>query len=132
MFRRDVKAGSLYWLGSRDSTGAYLDGSEAYTLRVPLPVPGRLFWSITVYDARTRSQVQNEHGNALISSLFDLGDLGDADTITVHFGPTPPADRDAKWVQTIPDAGWFVYFRIYGPDAPAFDGSWSLPDFQRA
>ena len=26
--------------------------------------------------------------------------------------------------------GWFVYFRIYGPEAPAFDGSWQLPDFE--
>jgi hypothetical protein len=24
----------------------------------------------------------------------------------------------------------FVYFRIYGSDTPAFDGSWQLPDFE--
>ncbi len=32
-----------------------------------------------------------------------------------------------------PDAGsryWFVYFRIYGPDDPAFDKTWRLPDFE--
>jgi hypothetical protein len=25
--------------------------------------------------------------------------------------------------------GWFVYFRIYGPEAPAFDGTWKPGDF---
>ncbi|MFD6397445.1 hypothetical protein [Nocardia sp. NPDC060249] len=36
-----------------------------------------------------------------------------------------------RWVQTSPGAGWFAYFRIYGPDAAAFDGTWRLPDFRR-
>lgn len=54
MFARKEGAGSLYWLGVRDSTGAYLDGGDAYRLTVPLPVPAKLFWSITVYDNQTR------------------------------------------------------------------------------
>ncbi|WP_205865125.1 DUF1254 domain-containing protein [Planctomonas sp. JC2975] len=132
MFRRDTKAGSLYWLGSRDSTGAYLNGSNNYTLTVPLPVPGKLFWSVTVYDARTRSQIQTDQGNALISSLFDLDNLGNEDSITLHFGPNPPRDAEQKWIKTIPDAGWFTYFRIYGPEQPAFDTTWSLPDITQA
>jgi hypothetical protein len=28
--------------------------------------------------------------------------------------------------------GWFVYFRIYGPEQPAFDGSWKPGDFEVA
>jgi hypothetical protein len=26
--------------------------------------------------------------------------------------------------------GWFEYFRSYGPEGPALDGSWQLPDFE--
>jgi hypothetical protein len=37
MFRRDTKAGSLYWLGLSDKTGTYLDGNKSYKLTVPLP-----------------------------------------------------------------------------------------------
>ena len=33
-----VGSGSLYWLGVRDSGGAYLDGGKHYTLTIPLPV----------------------------------------------------------------------------------------------
>ena len=36
---------------------AYLDGGRAYKLSVPLPVPDKLFWSITVYDAETRTEI---------------------------------------------------------------------------
>jgi hypothetical protein len=132
MFRRDTKAGSLYWLGLRDADGTYLDGGETYALTVPLPVPGKLFWSVTVYDARTRSQVQTDQGRAVLSSLFDFHELGDATSVDLTFGPTPPAGGPDRWLQTIPGAGWFVYFRIYGPEAAAFDGSWKPGDFRRS
>ena len=60
MFRRSAGAGSLYWLGTRDASGAYLDGARSYTLTVPQPVPAKLFWSITVYDAETRSEIATD------------------------------------------------------------------------
>jgi hypothetical protein len=31
-----------------EADGAYLDGARTYRLAVPQPVPGKLFWSITV------------------------------------------------------------------------------------
>lgn len=141
MFRRDTAAGSLYWLGLRDGAGAYLDGGTPYTLTVPLPVPGKLFWSVTVYDARTRSQIRTAQARAVFSSLHDLGDgdgggsgaggsAGAGDAIVLRFGPTPPADGPERWIQTLPGAGWFAYFRIYGPEADAFDGSWRPEDFR--
>jgi hypothetical protein len=50
----------------------------------------------------------------------------------LYFSPAAPAGVAAsRWIQTIPGTGWFVYFRIYGPGAPAFDGTWQLPDFTR-
>jgi hypothetical protein len=51
----------------------------------------------------------------------------------LHFGPTAPKDDQAaaRWIRTIPGSGWFAYFGIYGPDEPAFDGRWHLPDFER-
>lgn len=131
MFRRDTHAGSLYWLGLRDADARYLDGSNTYTLTVPVPVPGKLFWSVTAYDAQTRSQIQNDEGRAILSSLFDFEGT-EGDEVTLHFGPTRPEAVGAHWIQTIPGRGWFVYFRIYGPQDAAFDKTWSLPDFIRA
>ena len=103
--------------------------ARSYRLSVPLPVPGKLFWSVTAYDARTRSQVQADQGKAVLSSLFDFGDLADASSVDLSFGPRGRKNSNGRWIQTLPDGGWFVYFRIYGPEEPAFDGSWRLPDF---
>jgi hypothetical protein len=98
MFRRDAGAGSLYWLGLRDNAGAYLDGGKAYKLTVPQPVPGKLFWSVTVYDAETRSQVQTDQGKAALRSLVELTPekVGkDAKEVDLYFGPKAPARRGA-------------------------------------
>ncbi len=132
MFRRDTKAGSLYWLGLRDSSGAYLDGGKSYKLTVPLPVPGKLFWSVTVYDAATRSQIQTDQMKAALRSLHELRSIGDVKSVDLYFGPTAPAGQEGRWIKTTPGKGWFVYFRIYGPEAPAFDGSWKPGDFEAA
>lgn len=129
MFRRDTHAGSLYWLGLFDKTGAYLDGGKAYKLTVPLPVPGKLFWSLTVYDAETRSQIQTDQGKAALRSLFELKDKRGS-TVDLYFGPQAPSGREDTWIKTIPGKGWFVYYRIYGPEQPAFDGSWKPGDFE--
>jgi hypothetical protein len=132
MFRRGAGSGSLYWLGLKDSNGEYLMGDRSYTLTVPLPVPCKLFWSVTVYDAETRSQIATDQEKAALRSLFELADAGDGDNVTLHFGPDAPAGQEGRWIKTIPGTGWFVYFRLYGPEEPAFDGSWKPGDFEPA
>jgi hypothetical protein len=130
MVRRSMGAGSLYWLGLRDKSGSYLDGGKTYRLSMPLPAPGTLFWSVTVYDAETRSQIRTDQNKAALRSLFELKDAPASGTADLYFGPTAPAGKEGQWIKTVPGKGWFVYFRIYGPEAPAFDGSWKLGDFE--
>ena len=130
MFRRDAGAGSLYWLGVRDSAGAWLDGGKTYRLTVPMPVPDKLFWSVTLYDAQTRSQVQTDQDKAALRSLFELKDLGDEGVVDLFFGPEQPEGTENRWIKTSPGRGWFAYMRIYGPEAAAFDGSWKPGDFE--
>ncbi|WP_099021807.1 DUF1214 domain-containing protein [Mycolicibacterium palauense] len=128
MFRRDPGAGSLYWLGSREQGGDYLCGENGYRLTVPLPVPATLFWSVTVYDAETRSQIRTAQDRAALRSEFELADL-DGDSVDLFFGPEPPESGADRWIQTTPGQGWFAYLRLYGPEGPAFDGSWKPGDF---
>lgn len=132
MLARSPGAGSLYWLGLRDSAGAYLEGAGYYSLTVAQPVPATLSWSITAYDARTRSELRSPQNRPTLRSLYELADVDTTAPLTLYFGPTPPPNTPTdRWIQTVPDTGWFTYFRIYGPDGPAFDGSWQLPDFRR-
>ncbi len=131
MFRRGAGAGSLYWLGLRDKTGAYLDGTKTYKLTVPQPVPGKLFWSVTVYDAGTRSQIATDQGKAALRSMFELKNKMSEKSVDLYFGPKALIDHEGEWIKTIPGKGWFVYFRIYGPEQAAFDGSWKPRDFEQ-
>jgi hypothetical protein len=64
--------------------------------------------------------------------MFELTGTPADQPVRLSFGPHPPATdaSDNRWIQTLPGVGWFVYFRIYGPEEPAFDGTWQLPDFQ--
>ena len=109
---------------------ATIDGGKPYTLQVPLPVPGKLFWSVTVYDAESRSQIQTSQKKAALRSLFELKDV-EGRMAELHFGPIAPKANESRWIQTIPGKGWFVYFRIYGPEGAAFDGSWKPGDFEK-
>lgn len=130
MFRRTQGAGSLYWGGYRSSTGEYLDGGKTYKLSVPQPVPAKLFWSVTAYDAQTRSEVQTDQDKAALRSLFELKDVSTGQPTELYFGPIAPAGHENQWIKTQPGHGWFAYFRIYGPEAAAFDGSWKPGDFE--
>ncbi|MBN9299733.1 MAG: DUF1254 domain-containing protein [Filimonas sp.] len=130
MFRRQAGQGSLYWLGLRDKTGAYVDGGNTYKLTMPQPVPAKLFWSVTIYDAETRSQIITDQGYAALRSMFELKDLPKDAPIDLYFGPKAPAGKEKQWIKTIPGKGWFAYIRIYGPDQAAFDGTWKPGDFE--
>ena len=106
------------------------DGNKTYRLTVPLPVPASLFWSLTVYDPLTRSEVQTTQRRAALRSQYELADMLAAKTVDLYFGPRPPKGHETRWIETLPDRGWFCYFRIYGPQAAAFDGTWRPGDFE--
>jgi hypothetical protein len=131
MFRRKVGNGSLYFLTARDENGHYLDGGSSYQLSVPYPVPASLFWSVTAYDARTRSQIQSPQGKAVLSSLLETFQPTAEETVELWFGPQPPSTKSAPWIQTTPKTGFFLYFRIYGPQAASLNGLWKLNDLVR-
>ncbi len=130
MFRRQAGQGSLYWLGLKDKEGKYVDGTKTYKLTIPQPVPAGLFWSITIYDADTRSQVQTDQGYAALRSMFELKDQAGQASVDLYFGPKAPAGKEKQWIKTIPGKGWFAYIRIYGPKEEAFNGTWKPSDFE--
>ena len=125
-----VGKGSQYIRSARDADGEWLDGGKNYRLNVPGNAPVELFWSVTVYDFETRSQVQNKMNNAALSS-YDALQVNADGSVDLYFGPQAPDGKASNWIQTLPDRGWWVWFRFYSPKEGFFDKSWSLPDFER-
>jgi len=130
MFVRDPSADSLAWLSFRDRYGDYLDGGRPYRLTLPQPVPARQFWSITVYDAQTRSQIRTDEDRAVLRSISELRVMSTARPLELYFGPKVPASRRKRRIKTVSGRGYFVYLRLYGPEPHAFDGSWRPGDFE--
>ncbi len=86
--------------------------------------------AVTVYDAATRSEIKTAQDKAALRSLFELKELGAAKSVDLYFGPKAPPGQERRWIQTTPGKGWFSYFRIYGPEQAAFDGTWKPADFE--
>lgn len=126
--RKDDATGSTCWITARDDNGAYLEGGSDYRLTLPAPVPGRSMWSITLYDAETRSQIQSEVGPASFTQV--PGDQGaESGPVELRVGPMPCDRREPRQLSTIPGRAWFATLRLYGPDRAAFAGFWRPGDF---
>jgi hypothetical protein len=130
IFQRTPGAGALYWVDLRDKAGVYLEGGNSYKLTIPQPIPANLLWSLTVYDATTRSQIQTSQNKAALRSV-EFKDIPILQPIELYFGPNPPAGKNHLWIKTLPGKNWFAYFRLYGPEQAAFDGSWKVGDFEK-
>jgi hypothetical protein len=130
MMEKHVGQGSQYLWAYRDSDGDFLDGVKNYKLRVPASVPINNFWSVLVYDALSRSELQNGQNFPSVSMYGDPKKNVDG-SIDIYFGPQMPNGQEKNWIQTVPGKGWFPIFRFYGPLDPFFDKSWRLNDIEK-
>jgi hypothetical protein len=122
-----VGVGSQYLTTYKDASGAYLDGGQSYRLRLPAGIPAKDFWSVTVYDAETRSLLQNGQPKPSIST-YDQPDVNPDGSVDISFGPRAPEGQEKNWVRTVPGKGFFVWVRLYGPLEPFFDQTWRPDD----
>ena len=126
MMAKNIGQGSQYLWTYRDADGNFLDGAKTYRLHILPNIPANNFWSVVVYDALSRSELQNGQPFPSISSYTKP--LVNADgSIDLVFGPDEPREK-RNWIKTVRGKGWFPIFRFYGPEAPYFDKTWKLED----
>lgn len=130
MMAKNVGVGSYYLWTYKDAAGNPLQGEKNYKLNIPANVPVKLFWSVLVYDALSRSELQN--GQPFPSVSVYSGPKVNADgSVDVYFGPQMPPGQEKNWIRTVPGKGWFPIFRFYGPLQPLYDQTWKLPDVEQ-
>lgn len=122
--------GSVYLGQYEDANGHGFDGGNTYRLEVPTDVPASQFWALTVYNAHTRTIIQNAQRSAEVNSSNEIITNPDG-TTTLFVGPKAPEGMKSNWVQTEEGQNWFAYFRLYDPEAAYFDKSWMLNDFEK-
>jgi hypothetical protein len=112
-----------------DADGDHLQGGKDYKLHVPQDVPAALFWSVTVYDPITGSGLDNGQPFPSLNMMDKPVQNADG-TFDIYFGPKSPG-AGKNWLTTLPDKGFFVIFRLYGPKQAFYDQTWSLPDIEK-
>jgi hypothetical protein len=69
-------------------------------------VPAKLFWSLSAYDARTRSEMRTDQNKAAVRSLFELDGIPTDQPVRLFLGPEKPTGDGAgagstrQWIQT--------------------------------
>ena len=124
MVLKMIGKGSQYGLCAKDGNSEFLHGDRSYKLNIPADVPAEDFWSIVAYDPQTRSELQTSQPFPSRNNKKD--DLvANADgSVDIYFGPAAPNGFEENWIETIPDKGWFIALRLYGPLEPWFDQTW--------
>lgn len=118
-----------------DADGTPLDGAaHDYVVRFAkdqLP-PTHGFWSITMYDGKSKLLVDNPIDRYLINSPMLPHLQRDADggvTLYLQHG-SPGKEKEANWLPT-PAGPFYAVLRNYSPDKAVIDGSWKQPPMQR-
>jgi hypothetical protein len=119
--------GSQYLVGLRDADGDLLSGDTSYRVHIPANVPAANYWSVVLYDADTRSLLDNGQPFPSVASNSNLKPNADG-SADLYFGPTAPKEANANWIKTVPGRGWFGAMRLYAPTNAFFDKTWKPDD----
>jgi len=108
--------GSRYQTTYKDKDGKFLEGNKTYRLNMLPKVPVALFWAVTVYDPWTRSEIQSQPYPSISSQQTPAPRANADGSIDIYFATEKPEGIAAQnWIRTLPNQGFFVYIRYYGP-----------------
>ncbi|HKE93948.1 MAG TPA: DUF1254 domain-containing protein, partial [Povalibacter sp.] len=126
---KHLGAGQFYLITAQDKDGRHLDGDKTYRLHVPPKPPVKLYWSVTVYDRATHAFIREAKWMSRSSLTPGIRKNGDG-SVDVWFGPRAPAGKQGNWIPTNAGGEFELLFRLYGPEKPLYDKSWTLPDLE--
>jgi len=133
---------AMYFIRGTDAKNAFLHGRYDYTMTFPqgaLPPVGRDrggFWSLTMYDQDYFMPATSPNGRHNIGTVnLDANELAFAPdgSLTLHLSHKPPTGQvaQANWLPA-PEGQFALIVRAYVPTQPLLDGTYTLPNVQRA
>lgn len=126
---KSLGGGTFYLTGLRTRDGELMNGTDTYKLTVPADTPAKDFWSVIVYSMKTKGFVENVDRVGLSSLELPKMNKNADGSVDVYFAPKAPEGFESNWIPTGED--FFLLFRLYGPDKPLFEKTWTLPDVEK-
>jgi hypothetical protein len=122
---------AVYPSYQKDGSGQVLDASKfnyALTFEQGKLPPVKAFWSVTMYDGKTRFLVDNPLNRYLINSIMlpDLKKNADGSIALYLQHKSPGADLESNWLPA-PNGPMGVVMRLYMPKPEALNGAWVAP-----
>ena len=133
---------AMYFIRGTDAENAFLYGRYGYTMtfaKGALPPVDRDrggFWSLTMYDQDYYMLATSPNGRHNIGTVnLDADELRFAadGSLTLHLSHQAPEDEVAQsnWLPA-PEGQFALIIRAYVPTQPLLDGTYKLPNVQRA
>jgi hypothetical protein len=124
---------STYHVGFVDGDDKPLNGTNTYTLKLSPPPPVAAFWSLTMYDAKTKLFVDNKSNRYAIGDRTAGIKTEKDGSLTITMSLKEPSDATAKlnWLPA-PKGSFYVVLREYSPGPAVLNGDWQPPKIVKA
>ncbi|HBO78521.1 MAG TPA: DUF1254 domain-containing protein, partial [Cupriavidus sp.] len=120
---------AVYPIRYTDSDSKPLDGANDYVVKFSGEPPNNAFWSLTIYDAKTKMLIENPLNRYKFGSdTPGIRKNGDG-SFSVTVSPRKPAEG-TNWLPS-PSGPFYAILRIYQPKEEVISGAWKLPQMDR-
>ncbi|TFH91596.1 DUF1254 domain-containing protein [Vibrio ouci] len=117
---------ALYPLAYTDADGVPLQGKNSYKMHFEQTPPVGAFWSVTVYDAKTKMLIENPLQRYSLNSHSAIRTNKDGSFDLTFSHQKPSKDKQSNWLAT-PEGGFYVITRLYIPSKEVLDMKWTVP-----
>jgi len=115
------------YIGNIDGQGKPLDGNNDYKIKFDVPPPVMGFWSLTLYDGKSKLLFDNPINRYSIGDRTEGIQYGENGSLTIYLSNQEPGgDAVSNWLPS-PKGPFYVVIRAYNASPEVFNGSWSPP-----
>jgi hypothetical protein len=119
---------AVYPIRYTDSAGKSLDGSaQNYAIRFGSMPPNNAFWSVTMYDAKTKMLIDNPLNRYKVGSDTPGLKLSKDGSLEIPVSAEKPEGEFASNWLPAPKGPFYLLLRVYQPKQAVMSGEWKLP-----
>ncbi len=128
----NIPAEALYAAAFVDNTGLPLVGSKRYTIHFDkdqIP-PVNAFWSLTLYDSKTKQLVANPLNRYAIGDRSEFVTYNDDGSLDIYIQNAAPEAKESNWLPS-PKENFYLILRMYMPKKEVLNDTYNYPSIVR-